>query len=225
MSSHRVVTAGLVLGAAAIGVVAGAWLLPLVGQAKMSHGENLAPEICMLSRDDVLTRSKVGKAATSRMQRITQQARNQIEDERNAIVKRFDEFTEKSESPTKQALDNRKKRLNQELQGLRQKAERIDARIRYTRTVVTQRINDVIAPLVSDSYKDRACSVLIRRESVLKGNETNDLTSDVTVALDDTVTKTNFDLLALPERASDKGRNDSGKDSNTRPKDRAPSAK
>lgn len=205
MSFYRVVTAGLVLGAAAIGVVFGAWIINPGTQAAAANQENAIPGLCMLSRDAVLDQSKVGQVATRRLQQLTKNATDQIKSENNSLAASANELNNKKKSHSKDERDEQRKKISQQTQQLQQKARMLDARVRYTRDVVKQRLNEVIDPLINDRYKAHGCSVLLNRNNVLKGDDTNDLTASVTAALDDKVTKINFDLLALPQQTSTNG--------------------
>ena len=209
MPRNRVFTFFLVAISVVVGVVAGGLILPLAGQANGLHRTDGVSGVCMLSRDAVLSQSEVGKVANKRLQRLAQNVKKQIEKENNSLVAAINELRQKSESLTKEEIENRQEKLGQQRQRLQQKANTLNARIRYTRTVVTQRITEVMDPLVNERYKSQSCGVLLNRNGVLRGDEANDLTSDVTAALDDKVAKVNFDLLSLPNRPSDEKRTDS----------------
>lgn len=208
MATHRVFTASLVLAAAAVGVVLGVWLLPFIGQARVATSKDSSGVICTLSRNEVLSESKVGTMANGRLQQVSQNAMGQIEEERQALVKQIGELNNESEALSQEELESRQKELNQVRQQLQQDSNRVNARIRYTRSVVRQRIEQEFDPLVSDRYQAQNCNVLLDRSSVLRGDDAHDLTSGVIEALNENVDKINFGLLSLPEQSSGNNSND-----------------
>src|SRR6185312_7468270 len=60
-------------------------------------------------------------------------------------------------------------------------------------------------PIVSGSYKNHHCGLLLNRDSVLGGNTTNDLTADVVHGLDGKITTISFNLEPLPSRSAPGG--------------------
>lgn len=201
----------VIVMSAAFGVVAGVAMVTQSVPVEAAPDENVSPRICMFSRDNVLQQSVVGQKGGKRLQELTQEAQQVIASDRKSLAEDIEAFNDKGDMLEGSERQSQGKALQQRQGTLKQEAQQLDARIRYTRAVVTKRINDEINPLLDESYKDHGCSILLARGAVLKGNRDNDLTADVTKALNAKVTTISFDLLALPKQSSDDGDSSSSK--------------
>lgn len=155
-------------------VVVGASFLLLAGCA---NDGGSAAGICTYSNNAVLTQSKAGKSATARLQDFARQIQAKLQADR----KQVDTKDQKAV-----AHYNRERKV-------------LNARLQYTKNVVTSRLNKLITPLVNDAYDSRSCTVLLDASSVLRGDQARALTADVTQALDKKVSNVNFELLQLPQ--------------------------
>ncbi len=185
--------------------VAGILMLPLAAtpaQAQSSLGNKSVPGVCMLSRGAVLANSKVGKAADARLKQLADQARSQLQSQRQPLNQDIQQFRQKAQSMTASARESQQKSLQQRMQAFQQKAQELNARINITRNQAMQRIGKVIDPLVANIYKQRGCGILLDRDSVLGGNPGNDLTAATVQALDQKMTTISFNLAPLPKQQS-----------------------
>ena len=191
MFSHRVVIAA---------ALAGLFALPaLPAQAQTSLGGKVAG-VCMLSRDQVLAQSKVGQAASERMQQLAQQAGAAVKKARDPLQSDIQQFQQQAQSMQPQQREEKQKQLQQRMAQVQQEAQEYDQRLRITRAQAMSRIGNEIGPLLSGIYKRQGCGVLLDRDSVLGGNEANDLTDDVVKALDAKMSTISFSLAPLPKQ-------------------------
>ena len=73
--------------------------------------------------------------------------------------------------------------------------------IEATRLKAMQQISGPLQVAVAAAYKQRGCGLLLDRNSVIGGNYSNDLTSDVVKALDARMTTITFERESLPVAA------------------------
>ncbi|HEX7339318.1 MAG TPA: OmpH family outer membrane protein [Rhodanobacteraceae bacterium] len=186
--------------------VAGALMLPLASvhaaQKNGNLGNSSVPGVCMLSRGAVLADSKVGKAADARLKQLVQQADSQLKAEQAPLQTAIQQFQAKAKSMTDAERTSQQKSLQQRMQAFELDQRKLNARVQLTRQQVTERIGNVVNPLVASAYKQRSCGILLNRDDVLGGNGSNDLTAAVIHALDGKMTTISFSLAPLPKQSS-----------------------
>jgi Skp family chaperone for outer membrane proteins len=194
MFSHRVIVAVVLASLMALPV------LPAHAQDSQLGGKPIAG-LCMLSRDQVLAQSKVGMATDKRMQQLAEQARSDIQNDREPLDKQIQQFQEQASSLKPADREARQKNLQGRMQALQNKAQVLDKRLRITRAKAMNEIGQKIQPLLDGIYKSHNCGLLLDRDSVLGGNMANDLTTDVIAALDKKVTSISFSLAPMPKQS------------------------
>jgi Skp family chaperone for outer membrane proteins len=194
MFSHRVIVAVVLASLMALPV------LPAHAQDSQLGGKPIAG-LCMLSRDQVLAQSKVGMATDKRMQQLAEQARSDIQKDREPLDKQIQQFQEQASSLKPADREARQKNLQGRMQALQNKAQVLDKRLRITRAKAMSEIGQKIQPLLDGIYKSHNCGLLLDRDSVLGGNMANDLTTDVIAALDKKVTSISFSLAPMPKQS------------------------
>lgn len=165
-------------------------------------GGNPVPGLCMLSREVVFTQSKVGKAATQRLNQLASQARNQLASERAPLNTDIQNFQANASKLSEEQRKQQGGALQQRMQAFQGKAGELTERVRLTQTKAMQRIGEQAQPLIAASYKSHRCGLLLNRDAVLGGNTSNDLTADVVKGLDAKITTISFDLAPLPAGAT-----------------------
>jgi Skp family chaperone for outer membrane proteins len=168
-------------------------------------GGSPVPGVCMLSREAVFAQSKVGQAASERLGQLADQSRNQLATQRKPIEADVQSFQQKEASLSEAARKQQGEALQQRMQAFQSQASELNERIQLTRTKAMQRIGEEAQPLVSASYKNHHCGLLLNRDSVLGGNTTNDLTADVVHGLDGKITTISFNLEPLPSPSATGG--------------------
>lgn len=184
---------------ASVIAVAGLAALPVSpAQAADELGGSAIPGLCMLSREAVFAQSKVGQAASERLQMLAEQARSQLEVQGKPLQADVQSFQQKEASLSEAQRKQQGQALQQRMQAFQGQANDLNQRVQLTRGKVMQRIGAEAQPFVASSYKSHRCGLLLNRDSVLDGNTTNDLTADVVHGLDGKLTTINFNLEPLP---------------------------
>jgi Skp family chaperone for outer membrane proteins len=185
--------------AAALVAAAGFSIIPVSpAHAAESLGGNAVPGVCMLSREGVFAQSKVGQAASQRLGQLAQQARTQLDNQRAPLDTDLKSFQQKAASLSEAQRKQQGEALQQRVQTFQGQAGELNQRIQLTRGKAMQRIGQDAEPIVAGVYKSHRCGLLLDRDSVLGGNMTNDLTSEVVQGLDRKITTISFDLEPLP---------------------------
>jgi Skp family chaperone for outer membrane proteins len=165
-------------------------------------GGNPVPGVCMLSREAVFAQAKIGRAASQRLNQLATQARSQLDSQRRPLDADLQSFQQKGASLSEAQRKQQGAALQQRMQAFQSQAAELDQRIQLTRSKAMQRIGQVAEPIVASVYTSHHCGLLLDRDSVLGGNTTNDLTSEVVQGLDRKITTISFDLEPLPSRAA-----------------------
>lgn len=190
--------------AASLVLLATAPSLPLATPAPMQPilGGPVIPGLCVLSPDAVVSGSKVGQAANARFQQIAQDAQRTLQAERTALETEAKSLDTLSKSLPAAQAQERRTTLASRATALQAKINQRNRELEYTRVSVVQRISQQAQPLIADAYAAHHCGLLFRREGMLAGNPTNDLTAEVVRALDGKLTSLSFDRIPLPTTAS-----------------------
>jgi Skp family chaperone for outer membrane proteins len=157
--------------------------------------------VCFLSREAVFTNAKVGKAATARLQQLTQQAQTQVQSEGAPITADVNAYRAQQASLKPEERQTREQALGQRVQKVQADEAQLGREIEATRIKAMERIAQDIQPIVATAYTARGCGLLLNREAVLGGNMTNDLTAAVVQGLDAKITTISFDREILPPQA------------------------
>lgn len=154
--------------------------------------------VCLLSEEAVLANTKVGLAATARLQQITKDAENEVVSARAPID--ADAKALEAQRATLNPDDFRQKQqaIAQRLQTLQQLAAQRSREIELTRQKALGQVAAEEKPLIADAYNARKCGLLFNRNSAMGGNFTNDLTPDVVKALDAKMPTITFEREAEP---------------------------
>lgn len=165
-------------------------------------GGNAVPGLCMLSREVVFAQSKVGQAATKRLNQLASQARNELASERAPLNTDIQNFQVNAPKLSEEQRQQQGGALQQRMQAFQGKAGELTERIRLTQAKAMERIGEQAQPLIAASYRSHHCGLLLNRDAVLGGNTSNDLTADVVKGLDAKITTISFDLEPLPAGAT-----------------------
>lgn len=192
---HRSLLAAALLAAAGLSL---APVAPVHAAATEALGGNPVPGVCMLSREAVFAQSRVGQAASQRLNQLAAQARSELNDEGQPLNADVQAFQQKAATLSEAQRKQQGEALQQRMDALRTQASELGERIQLTRAKAMEQIGRYAQPIVASAYAAHHCGLLLDRDSVLGGNTTNDLTSDVVAGLDRTITTISFDLAPLP---------------------------
>lgn len=161
-------------------------------------GGPLVPGICLLSIPAVDVNSKVGQAATARLQELQRGAQAEVNNETKALQSE-DKALQAQKATLKPAdFEAKARALRTRLAALEQRATLRSRQWEATRQKAVQRIHTETEQVIAPVYKAHNCGLLVDRNSVLGGNMGNDLTKAVVDALDARITTISFDLEPPP---------------------------
>lgn len=175
------------------------------GHAANALGGPAIAGVCLLSRQDVLNTSMVGKAATARLRVLTEQAKAEIDADRASLEPDVQKFNAEQAKMTDAQRQERRTALAARVKPVQDKAELREREIEATRVKVTTRLAGELETLIAQVYKQRNCGLLVDRNAILGGNLANDLTGPVVSALDAKMQTIAFDRENLAA-ASTSGR-------------------
>jgi Skp family chaperone for outer membrane proteins len=180
------------------------------GLAQAPSGQTLGGPrvagVCLLSQQAVVANSKVGKAATARLQQLAQQAQGEVNGARAPIEADAKSLDAQRATLKPNDYDAKRAALAQRLQSLEQTAQNRSRQVELTRQNALGQIAQQVQPIIATVYKTRGCGLLMDRSAVLGGNMDGDLTAEVMQALDAKVSTINFDLAPLPAQPAKAGK-------------------
>ena len=154
----------------------------------------LVAGVCLLSQEALVTRSRIGQAATARLRDLAQQAQANINAEKAHIEARGKALQAKRATLTPMQLEAEGKALNAKVQALQAQASERAQQIDATKSRAYAEVLHEAQPFIVQAYGAHACGLLLAREAALTGNMGNDLTGEVLAALDAKGTPVTFDL-------------------------------
>uniref|UniRef100_B0T6Z9 Outer membrane chaperone Skp (OmpH) n=1 Tax=Caulobacter sp. (strain K31) TaxID=366602 RepID=B0T6Z9_CAUSK len=166
-------------------------------------GGPTVPGVCVLSREAVFANAKVGKAATARLQELSNQVQTEIDAERKPLEVDLKTLDAQKASLTPAQLEARGKPLTARWEALQHKAALRTREIEATRIKALDRISNEAQLIVGQVYSGHNCGMLLDRQAMLGGNAAADLTPAVVQGLDAKITTITFPRETLaPEAAA-----------------------
>lgn len=173
---------------AAVLMTALAATAPLAAQtpapAASTLGGPLIPGVCLLSREAVLANAKVGIYASQRIRQLTEEAQAEVNADRKPIEADVAAFRAQAAKMTPEQRVAQEKALAARLAPIQTKAEQRTREIEKTRAKAIDTIGQQLQPVIAAVYTQKACGLLLDRNTVLGGNMGNDLTQAVVAGLD-----------------------------------------
>ena len=179
---------------------------PAAPASKDDFGGPLAAGVCLLSREQVFTESKVGQAARNRLQALEQKAKANLDAERRKLEGEAKALQAQQGVLTPADGQKRERQLQARAQALQASAGQITRELEATRAKVSGQIGEMMRPIVVTAYQAKGCGLLLSREAVIGGNMGNDLTATVITGLDAKVSTITFEREHLPPSPSDSPR-------------------
>ncbi|EGD58149.1 outer membrane chaperone Skp (OmpH) [Novosphingobium nitrogenifigens DSM 19370] len=174
-------------------------MLSAPSPAGTTLGGPAIPGVCYLSRDAVLTNSKVGLYATERLKQITAAAQAEVTADRKPVDAEIATLRGQVGKISENQLRARDKTLGEKLAAIKGKADLRTREIEQTRTKAIEGIFGEVQPVIVSVYTQHGCGILLDRKMVLGGNLTNDLTAQVVAGLDARLTTLPVEKVILPE--------------------------
>jgi Skp family chaperone for outer membrane proteins len=157
-------------------------------------GGPLIPGVCLLSREELIEKSKVGQAATARLKVIAGQAESSLKAEQSRLENRQKADQAKGATMTPDQIQAERAALQRRGQALQAEFSERGRQVEVTRAKAYLRVLAAAEPFVADAYGARKCGLLLSRETALGGNFAGDLTADVIAAFDAKGAPISFDL-------------------------------
>ncbi|MBV8684548.1 MAG: OmpH family outer membrane protein [Caulobacteraceae bacterium] len=144
----------------------------------------LVPGLCLLSRDDLIMKSKVGEAAVARLKVLAGRAQTSIDTEKARLEASGKALSAKRATLTQQQFETEAAALQKRAQNLQTDVALRERQIELTRNRAYAQILEASDPFVSAAFGAHKCGLLFAREAALGGNFGNDLTPEVLAAFD-----------------------------------------
>ena len=140
--------------------------------------------VCILSQQTLISRSKVGIAASGRLHDLAQASQTEFDTEKSGLESRGKALAAKRTTLPPAQLQAQGMALNQRVQGLQRQAAIRQRQLEDTRAKAINRVVEVAQPFITQALTTHGCGLLIAREAILGGNLTNDLTTEILAAMD-----------------------------------------
>ena len=142
--------------------------------------------VCLLSRQEVIGRSKVGEAANARIEALTRSFQAEVGAEKARLESRAAAL--RAKRPTSPAMQQQMQAqgqaLNRDAQLFQERAAGHSRQLEATQAKTTSRLLEAAQPFVDQASAAHNCGLLLAKEAVLGGNMGNDLTREVVAAMD-----------------------------------------
>lgn len=157
---------------------------PVAAPAQPAMTGPLVPGVCLLSNQGVVSRAKIGVAASARLEQLTHASQTEFNGEKASLEARAKALSAKRATLPPAQLQAQGQALNQRYQALQAQASVRSGQLDAARARATARVIDAAQPFVVQAFAAHGCGLLLAREAVLGGNLGNDLTGEVVTAMD-----------------------------------------
>jgi Skp family chaperone for outer membrane proteins len=189
------------LCAAAVALTAGSIALAQAAAAPaapppVTHGPPI-PNMCIISVENAVGASTVGRYVETRMQQIVAQTNAELTGEKNSIDNdaKLLEGRRATLDPT--TFEQQAVGLRGRADALQRKAQIRDREVSATEQKAVGRIGQEMEPFIRQVYQQKGCSVLLQRTAVVIANGAMDITPQVIAALNGKITQFAFDRERL----------------------------
>ncbi len=141
-------------------------------------------DICFLSPQDIYTHTKVGQAATLRLKQLTEEAQTEIDTERKPIDEERQKLQQTLSRLSAQEREDREKLLFAKVEKIRTKANHRAQEIEATRIQILRKIASEAEAVITASYQQSKCNLLLDHTAVIRGSTNKDITASVIQGLD-----------------------------------------
>lgn len=188
----------LLAGAAAVAVSA-ASTAALAQQAvppSVTHGPALSG-VCIVSRDQVLGASTLGKAIETRLQQLNSQVEAELKTEVTAINNEAKTLDGQRATLAPDAFEKRSADLQVRANAFERKRQQRGREMVATQEKALGRFEQELAPVITQVYQQKQCSILFERAALVIANPAMDVTQQVVSALNARITTLTFERERL----------------------------
>jgi outer membrane protein len=169
---------------------------PAAGPQAVTHGPPI-PNMCIVSVENAIGASTVGRYVETRMQQIVAQTNAELTGEKNAIDADAKALDARRATLDQSTLEQQASALQVRANALQRKAQLRDREVSATEQKAVGRIGQEMEPLIRQVYQQKTCSVLLQRTAVVIANTAMDITPQVIAALNAKITQFAFDRERL----------------------------
>ncbi|MGZ5987007.1 MAG: OmpH family outer membrane protein [Caulobacteraceae bacterium] len=179
---------------------------PAAAAPAVTHGPAIAG-LCIFSFDNAIGASTVGKYVGTRLQQIGAQVNAELTGENTALENDAKSLDARRATLDQSTFEKQAADIQVRNSALQRKAQLRERELQATEQKALVRIQQEMAPLISQAYQGARCSTLLNRNAVLLANPASDITPAVLTALNAKITQFAFDREHLdgPQAAAAPG--------------------
>lgn len=166
----------------------------------VTHGAPI-PGLCIVSVENAIGSSTVGKYVNTRLQQLVAQVNAELNAEKTALDNDAKALDGQRATLDQNTFEQRAAALQVRGNALQRKAQLRDQEIQATEQKAINRVGVEMEPLIRQAYQQKQCSMLINRNSIILGNPASDITPAVVTALNAKITQFAFDRERLDQQA------------------------
>jgi Skp family chaperone for outer membrane proteins len=169
---------------------------PVAAAASIVQGPPI-PGLCVLSADQAIATSTVGRYVGSRMSQIIAQVKAELAPEETSLTNDAKALDAARPTLDAAAFQTRANALQVRANNLRQKQELRQREVSETQKKAVNRIAQELEPIARQLYQQKRCSALIDKGSVMMVNPQMDMTNEVVSGLNARIQQFAFDRERL----------------------------
>lgn len=158
----------------------------------VTHGA-VIPGMCILSVNQAITTSTVGRYVSDRMNQIVAQVKAELTPEDTAIATDGRALEAQRTTLDAATFQTRAQALQGRVNALRQKADLRQREVQATEQKSLNRIAQELDPIARQLYQQHRCSMLVNKEAVMIANPEMDLTTQAVASLNARIQQFAFD--------------------------------
>jgi Skp family chaperone for outer membrane proteins len=164
----------------------------------VTHGPPV-PGLCIVSVENAIGASTVGKYVNTRLQQLVAQVNAELNQEKTSVDNDAKALDGQRATLDQNTFEQRAAALQVRANALQRKAQQRDREIQATEQKAVNRVGTEMEPLIRQAYQAKQCSMLINRNSIILGNPASDITQQVVTALNAKITQFAFDRERLDQ--------------------------
>jgi Skp family chaperone for outer membrane proteins len=166
--------------------------------AQVTHGPPIAG-VCVMSLENAIGASTVGRYVETRMQQIVAQVNAELNGEKTALDNDAKALDARRTTLDQSSFEQQAAAIQVRGSALQRKAQLRDREVSATEQKAIGRVGQEMEPLIRQVYQQRTCSVLFQRTAVVIANPAMDITPQVITALNAKITQFAFDRERLDQ--------------------------
>jgi Skp family chaperone for outer membrane proteins len=151
------------------------------------------PGLCVLSVQQAIATSTVGRYVNDRMQQIVSQVKAELQPEDTQIATDGRALEAKHSSLDAATFQSQAQALQARVNALREKADLRQREVQATEQKALNRIAQELDPIAKELYQQHRCSILVNKEAVMISNTDMDITSAAVAGLNARIQQFAFD--------------------------------